>query len=593
MEGLLEIYNKFFLVRLVTWVVLACIVWIVLSVPFYVIRRVFLQYYESLTEFIRKSYTALKELVQNKLQEAKHIHRNFTKNHDFQYAFDHHEKMFDKRLESILEAGESIVSNVSRMNDNIQSSCGMFCESASNLSDFELVAHNPESLNDYLLPDKVSELRRAKTTFIVSVLLIIVLMFYNTLMLNLFFSEIIDIYISYKLKLKLSHLLAFLFTVIEIGFGYVYYIFGKKKTEAAIEANLVQVFVIVCAAFFAVVESFLYSRISLEAFGQLSETIVSIGGEPEFYQRYFLTPVGAVLVFMLFVLGHLLFSSLDDWREATQNRKIINKDIKDIKSAYEDLNRNIDNLETSYKNVKESVATYKNEALADEGSVSSLRENLDSFRESIKNFIEEVFARKKYFLEDLNESERLKLFYTHLAYVVGIIAACVFLVHMETALLKSAKNLGPYLSFIISLFTVVALLVCGQYLRRAGKIVLEEEGFVTVNNPMSWVIRIGCAIIILVILGHSFMLTSSASGGGLIIFALMVACYTFLVLVGVRLSSIGMIVSVTGLYLITMLQFLGSYAGIVVLTLLGVLLYITKFVLDIIAQPTIVFLQKD
>ena len=61
-----------------------------------------------------------------------------------------------------------------------------------------------------------------------------------------------------------------------------------------------------CAAFFAVVESFLYSRISLEAFGQLSERIVSIGGEPEFYQSYFLTPVGAVLVFMLFVLGDLL-----------------------------------------------------------------------------------------------------------------------------------------------------------------------------------------------------------------------------------------------------------------------------------------------
>jgi len=595
MEGFLTLYDKFILVRLIVWTVLFCVAWIALSGPFYIIRKVFLLYYDSLIKFIERSSAILQEFVKEKLQAIKQIHYHFTRNHQFKYALDHHEKMLDMRLESIKETGESIVSNINRTNDNIQADCKRFSDSAANLSNLEMLSYDPESLDTYFLPDKVNELRRGKTTFFVCLMFAVALIIYNTAMLNLFFSELIDIYIIYKIKLKVSHLLAFLFTMIEIALGYIHYISGKKKTESALGANVVQVSVILFALFLAFFEAFLYTNLSIELFQQLTEKVAS-ADLPVILQKIFqysLTPFGGVLVFMLFILGHYLFSSLDDWREAALDRTI-NKDIEDMKNAYADLNRNMDTMQNCTNNIKESAREYREEIAVKEGELSTLSTSLNAFLESVRSILSETHERRKNFFDALKDEEKLKLFYTHLAYAVGIIAVFIFLVYMENSMLQRAGELGipSYLSLIMSISKVMILLVCGFYLRRPGKVVLEEEGFITVNNARSWIIRIICGIIIFLILGHTYLLTSSASSATFLVFTLMASCYCFLILVGSRLSSVVMTVFLAGLYLYTAIQFLGVSIGIVVLMLFGALFYVLRLLLHIIAQPMIVFLER-
>lgn len=590
-DQIVSSYNQFLILRILAWTMFGSIAWVFLSVPFYIIRRVFLYSYEITLRYLLELRRPLQDVLRRPLPTGDTCYHRFISNHEYKYAFVDSESLSRKALKELRDVASEMKIYLNNINTSIRDGCHTFASLTAKLPLAEKIGSGMKTPEQVIsgLEDAAKSYRTTLTLYF-SVIFIVGLTTYNTFMLNLFFSELLDIYLIYSLGLKVSHILSLFFTGIEIALGYVFWILGKDKSENSITGNMGQTTVVVFALFLAIFEGYLYSRISLEVFSQMRERVVS-DEMPMLVQKYFMTPIGFVVVFLLFILSHLLFKALDDHRKVRYIKGLIDQQ-KRISQRNADLVENLERLRENYKNFRDSVQEYNAPTELKDGT-AQLYEKLDSIKQYVETLMKEREKSGASFVQPVTDGEKQHIYYSHIAYVIGIIIVMIFLTAVASNI---AASLGSRHSGVLGLFCsgfiVMMFLICGHLAMTAPKITEGDGGPVRIERN-SWVTKV-----------LTWLLTASAAVGsiGLIItflvgpqlFAIcaVIAALVFLTLIGPSLGSILNMSHLILSWLWAKTIRLGWYFALAALYLLSLIVHLVKFALDLLAQPVIMFRKE-
>lgn len=390
MDQLISLYQNYEIVRWIVWIIIILVVWFLLSFFFSILRSIYLEYLPSIINTLTNIILKLKLFITHRFEIIKGIYIKFVSNHKFKYALDDHENYISNELRSIEGVGNKLVENINKTTERIDIICDDFRKSVDALKDINITGYNPDILDKYLLPEEKTSRKQAILGLTISTMFLICLIAYNTVMLNLFFQDLINLPpLIYSINLRVSHLLAFLFTILEIGLGYIFYVVGNRKSDERIGSNIIQTGVLIFALFLALIEGFFYSQMSYEAFSNVLAQQESIPFAFKQYIQYVLTPIGFILVFLLFIMGDLLISNIYALWGSSANKEINNK-INHLKSSVSGISVNLDKYKSIYEEVKKFISNYNTEIKLERDGTSQLNEGLTLFLDTLKKLMNEI-----------------------------------------------------------------------------------------------------------------------------------------------------------------------------------------------------------
>ena len=315
-------------------------------------------------------------------------------------------------------------------------------------------------VNEYQAAQKAG--RAGWTRFVVGLILVVLLFTLNSWMLKLFFDGIVSGYLVFSLGLKVSHGIAMLFSLMEASLGVVLYWYSGKNNQEDVRGFLVETIVYVSIGLLALIELYLYFKLSLEITGAtvsnwgsltLLETIDSI----------WISPFGPVIVIVLSMSGHILMDGFDQLRSAG--------DTADILSKFRSLDTLVKGFRVSVDQVNEGMAKAKEAAtdLSEEFAQIGSRKPLLSEEVStgVLNWEQAVSSCREIFenpYQELDEREGKVLYYQSLSFLAMAAVIFVTFVWSQQTFLKQSDFL-PGLGWvypIIACVEAVLILLAGH-----------------------------------------------------------------------------------------------------------------------------------
>ncbi len=215
--------------------------------------------------------------------------------------------------------------------------------------------HNDVEVPALQLNDQDHDRRRQGSTslFVYSPLLIAVIIL-NTFLLSLFFNEILpeEYPLGFGIPIKLSHIIAFMFTAIEVGIGIFFGTSEYNSTKSSAVMTVTKTFGWTILLMLAMVEFLIYLFLSLAEAGGLViafETLTTT----EIIVQGWMALFGPIIVMALFIFGHQVSHALLQVRHTDSLHKLQkNLDITD--SRLDGIAERVDSLATRITELKEA-----------------------------------------------------------------------------------------------------------------------------------------------------------------------------------------------------------------------------------------------
>lgn len=166
--------------------------------------------------------------------------------------------------------------------------------------------------------DEVREAARSRRTALVVLVvispLLLAIVVLNTTMLMKFFESFIDEWLSFRWGIKISTVLGLFFSGAEVGLGILLYYAGREKNTSGVLAAAKQLLWITMIVFLALIETYLYYRLSFEMTADRAH--VPDDGLPTVLHTSWLALFGPVLTILLSGLGHVWISAVNQFVDA-------------------------------------------------------------------------------------------------------------------------------------------------------------------------------------------------------------------------------------------------------------------------------------
>lgn len=323
------------------------------------------------------------------------------------------------------------------------------------INNFQVLDYNPTAQADL-----TKQRRSATTILIIAIIILFALVSVNTSMLTLFFEGLIDDYISYSIGLKIAHVLAFFFSLLEVALGVFFYYAHKHRSQNSIATPLIQTIVVLFVIGLGLIESFLYLSLSVQTAKITFKELHLLQGF-EFYEAVWLTPLGFIIVGVLALIGHLLIKGFDDFREAkcTINTKSIMKQIQDVKVSFDNLKKIFSSIESS----SNTLSDYEKQLEATEkGPVwlqQAITEGLNEFNNAIKEC-----SKQHADTHCLHEAKRA--YYSDVAFSIGCFVTLVLFVVIQGNLIDVSKLMSASvrINYAVAIVLGLAGLLAGYSL---------------------------------------------------------------------------------------------------------------------------------
>jgi hypothetical protein len=240
---------------------------------------------------------------------------------------------------------------------------------------------------EHIIEDQ-SKRRSSATMLIIAIPILIALISVNTGMLSKFFEGLVDEYLSYSLGIKLSQVLAFFFSLLEVALGVFFYYAGKHRSSVSLATPLILTVVLLFITGLGIIESFLYLSLSAQTAKISLSQIQSLTGLA-FFEAVWLTPMGFIIVGSLALIGHMLIKGLDDFRDSGQTISI--KDfLEKIEKGSQAFNENLEKIFQGIKKNTDSMNSYDAKLAAVQNKPNWLQTTIEEALQSLEKEIQDV-----------------------------------------------------------------------------------------------------------------------------------------------------------------------------------------------------------
>jgi hypothetical protein len=320
------------------------------------------------------------------------------------------------------------------------------------IKNFQFPDYNPT-----VQADLTKQRRSAATILIIAIIILIALVSVNTSMLSLFFEGLIDDYIIYSIGLKIAHVLAFFFSLLEVALGVFFYYAHKHQSQNSIATPLLQTVVVLFVVGLGLIESFLYLSLSVKTASITFKELHLLQGF-ELYEAVWLTPLGFIIVGVLAFIGHLLIKGLDDFREAkcTINTKSIMKQIQDVKIYCDNLKKISKDIESS----SDTLSDYEKQLNATEQRPIWLQQAINDGMNEINNAIKSS-SKQHDEAYDLHEAKRA--YYSNIAFSLGCFVTLLLIIFLQGNLIDASKlmSVSVQINYAVAIVLGVGGLLAG------------------------------------------------------------------------------------------------------------------------------------
>jgi hypothetical protein len=202
--------------------------------------------------------------------------------------------------------------------------------------------------------EAASKRRTALVVLIVVTPLLLFLVALNTAMLTKFFESFIDEWLSFRWGIKISTVLGFFFSALEVALGIFLYYAGRAESRGIMPA-LKQLLYITMIGLLALIETYLYHRLALEM--SPGGANPAADGLPGWVHGGWLALMGPVLVIALSAGGHELIGAINQFVDAGLE-KSQQKLLEEMRRNWTALMRSGSDLQKRLSEVKDRCATF-------------------------------------------------------------------------------------------------------------------------------------------------------------------------------------------------------------------------------------------
>ena len=341
--------------------------------------------------------------------------------------------------------------------------------------------------------------KEGASSLIIFIPLLVFVVILNTYLLNMFFSEILNpnIYLfGFGIPIQLSHVVAFMFTAIEVGIG-VYFASAEyhqeKKTTVT---SVIRIFGWLVLAMLIFVEFFIYLKLSIfnatfmelfEAWSDLPTAEFVIGG--------WMAIFGPIIVMSLFIFGHqgttayMKVMHTDALNNLKKSLDDSDKKLNDLSSLVERIQENLKSLKvtsseihTNIEDSNEVVSNIQSDEVCDllkqlDASIGSVVTEVRDCAESAPESTSEAFERTHALpMREQNAflGQDFMVGFVWLSCVIGFGAVAQFFIQNNVSILDSSQT-----SYLLEL---VASILIGLLISITGYLALQNATLVLING---------------------------------------------------------------------------------------------------------------
>jgi len=397
-----------------------------------------------------------------------------------------------------------------------------------------------EVRDDYeLLEEDFIKKRKGITIILIFGFVSLFAMFANTALLAMFWGDLgLDIRLFKILgqKIELSHVIAFMLTIVEIGFGAALAIQTKEKSK-----NSIIIYGIgMCFISFCLVESFVYFALGTEFF----QGMPALNFLPEGYHGLVLAPIGPIFVTALFIFGHFLSNAYYDVREVNSMEKF-KVELASAKhlseSAYKSASSFNEILTHYVKNIKEAFSILKiskdtSKVLPESNYLKELESVVSKAKDTLKNIEKNMNKDIPNVIQKLGADEVKRYFYTMVfKFFVTVFAAISFMV-LHAPLLRDSISLdfNYFLYHIFGLLEFSSAIVVGYIWSHQVRVQLENKGSdeVIIDGKSAITKIMLIAYLVLVVSGICYTTLIHTTTPNFAAFILLIGCIVVAFIIG-------------------------------------------------------------
>lgn len=398
-------------------------VWFAFSILFALLYSALRSPILNAASYFQSLYSRLLALARTCWEHGMGVIANFVQSISMKWIFVEHEHAMRAQLigirQTVEEAGRKADSGLSA----IRTSIDYFDKAIQSLvvPGSDAVASFDRSSNEELRAAARTRLTSAVIIFIL-VPILAALIALNTTMLNKFFESLIDEWLIFQWGIKVSMVLGFFLSILEISLGIIIYNVGRTKDSHSIVPALKQLLLLVLIVLLALVETYLYYRLSYEMnFDKGQATIQD--SLPAWIHASWLTPFGPIIVIALSMMGHSLIGAINDFVDAGL-AKSHQKVLDEMQRTWNALMRSGSELQKRIAEVKAQCTDF----------IRGLREADDPaaavtlVQASLKRLVDAVESARKSRLEPyapVNEGEGRRIFATLTGMAISLVVVVI------------------------------------------------------------------------------------------------------------------------------------------------------------------------
>ncbi len=398
-------------------------VWFAFSILFALLHSALRSPLLNAASYFQLLFSRLLALARACCEYAVAVIATFVRLISMKFIFVEHEHAMRTQLIAIRQTVEEVGRKADSGLSAIRTSVDYFDKAVHSLvvPGSDAVASFDRSSND--------ELRAAARTRLTSAVIIVILVpilfaliALNTTMLNKFFESLIDEWLIFQWGIKVSMVLGFFLSILEIALGIVLYNVGRIKDPQSIVPALKQVLLVVLILLLALVEMYLYYRLSYEMNFDKGQANIK-DNLPAWIHASWLMPFGPIIVIALSMMGHSLIGAIYDFVDAGL-AKSHQKVLDEMQRTWNALMRSGSGLQNRVVEVKAQCVDL----------IQSLRDADDPaaavavVQDSLGRLVEAVESARKGRLEpyaNVNEGEGRRIFATLTAMAISLVVVVI------------------------------------------------------------------------------------------------------------------------------------------------------------------------
>lgn len=459
-----------------------------------------------------------------------------------QFVFDQNEKLLKRKIRqsaklsaSLAKKANLLVGGIMRNTKKLETAIDKF--TSNTIGEVQIEVPNVDE------QIKLTKKRRIGIFLVVlGVLIMIALVGVNTLMLREYFAGFIDEFISFGMGIKLSDVLALLFTLLEISLG-VHLYKTQKDADATnnIRTTIMEIVDISCIVVLAFIEGVLYLFLSAGFRGIDPADIMDLNGF-EFITGTWLALFGPVVVVTLAATGHMLVNGLDMIVEAGHDKDYEKKTNK-IGNKVRRITKTIGFIESKHGQLRSSLDEYISQFSKITNSKQlSANERLLAEVEDFVKALADKSSSQNVIYQVANKSETLRHFYKYSFFAIG---GCIVM-HVFVALQMhylynhtNFMNLPSLVNIVIAAVSTISVPLAAYMVTAPMRTGAGDEKVETIRSPRDIINVVTGSAIILAVIYFLWKLTQGIGMDAVNIgFLALIACVGVLILFGRALTTL-------------------------------------------------------